>query len=495
MRASVVAWWNAQARKGARRLHAVAVLDYGLACGGLDQDRYARLRQVVLTADYHDLPAVVADVPAPRWDTMPVGAPVDDHQRAFAATLLDIAARYGLVDGSDRRWRTAFAAKARTAADLLVLFLDLEPHLRHRRDDPAMVAGLDRLAFVRTILKARGRGRLSRAEFDGLLERTAAGDDLDVLRAEVDNPGQADRSGSADLSSNHVTWEGAKAEPTEVDPAGVEPVATLEPRVKTRRVPRAKPVVKPEPVAEPEPRVETRRVPGAKPEPVVEPEPVAEVEPVAEPVIRPVPPVEIKLVPKARAVAKPEPVAKPKTVAKVDPEIEACPVVRAKPVAEVGPVAKSDPVAESKPAAEPERAVDIEPAVAPVAAEPPALDLDRARIAKYLEQALFDERLGPGEYSARTVAVWSATTSHDLAELVVDLPLPADEPLRDRRPDAHADDLLTPAQRQTALDRLDRAMAGGALTLWEYETRLDAAVNARTFQDLAPVTDHLPPGW
>jgi len=74
-----------------------------------------------------------------------------------------------------------FGAKARTAADLLVLFFGVEPHLRHRRNDPAMVAGLERLAFVSEALWARAHGRLSRAAFDSFLERKASGENLDTF--------------------------------------------------------------------------------------------------------------------------------------------------------------------------------------------------------------------------------------------------------------------------------------------------------------------------
>jgi hypothetical protein len=249
-----------------------------------------------------------------------------------------------------------------------VLFLDIEPHLRPRRNDPAMVAGLERLAFVPEILRARGRGRLSRAELNSFLERAASGERLGTLRAELAGPSQADQPRTADRPSSHagdqvagrgrpaVTAESVVAEPVVAEPAVIKPV-----------------------------------------------------------VVKPV-------------------VAEPAVVAE------------------------------------------------PVVADPPALDLDRARIAKYLEQALSEERLDPGEHAARTLVVWSATTTRDLAEVVADLPLPADEPLRDRKPDPYADDLITPAQRRQVLDRLDRAIAGGVLTLWEYETRLDVAVKARTFQ-------------
>jgi hypothetical protein len=110
-------------------------------------------------------------------------------------------------------------------------------------------------------------------------------------------------------------------------------------------------------------------------------------------------------------------------------------------------------------------------------------------------EARVEERLDPGEHAARTIVVWSATTTRALAKLVVDLPLPAGEPLRDRKPNPHTDDLITPTHRQVVLDRLDRAMAGGVLTLWEYETRLDVVVKARTFEELTPATTNLPPGW
>ncbi|MEV7094248.1 DUF1707 domain-containing protein [Amycolatopsis sp. NPDC051045] len=325
-------------------------MDYALACGWLDQNRYEDLRQAVAKAGYHDLPAVVADLPAPRWDTVPGTTPVGDLEREFAVALLDIAVQNESLSGADRKWRTVFAAKARTAADLLVLFLDIEPHLRHRRNDPAMAVGLERLAFVQEALLVRGRGRLSRAEFDSFLERAASGESLDILRGALDGRRQAGRP---------YSHGGNRA---------------------------------------------------------------------AEPAVEP--------------------------------------------------------------------AVVVEPVVAePAVGDPPALDVDRARIAKYLEQALVAERLGPGEHAARTIAVWSATTTRELAKLVVDLPLPVDEPLRDRKPDPHSDDLITPAHRQVVLDRLARAMAGGVLTLWEYETRLDVAVKAGTFEELTPATTGLPPGW
>jgi hypothetical protein len=223
------------------------------------------------------------------------------------------------LSGADRRWRTILAAGARTAADLLVLFLDIEPHLRPRRNDPGPAAGLERLAFVPEVVRARGSGRLTRAEFDSILERAASGESLDTLRAELDGPRPAGRPDSH--GGDQV-----------VESAG--PAVVVEP-------------VGPEPV-----------VAGS----------AAVVEPfVAEPV-------------------GPEPIV-------------------ARP------------------------AVVVEPTVA----GPPALDVDRARVAKYLEKALADERLGPGEHAARTVGVWSATTTRELAKLVVDLPLPPDEP-RKRRP-------------------------------------------------------------
>lgn len=138
-------------------------------------------------------------------------------------------------------------------------------------------------------------------------------------------------------------------------------------------------------------------------------------------------------------------------------------------------------------AAEPAAPITPEPVVPqPVATETPATELDRARIAKYLGQALAEDRLEPGEHAARTLALWSATTTRELARLVVDLPVPADEPLRDRKFDHRADDLIAPADRQGVLDRLNHAMAGHRLTLWEYETRLDVALNARTYGELWP---------
>jgi hypothetical protein len=352
----------------------LAVVDYAVACGWLDRVRSEGLRQEVSEAAYHDLPAMVADLPAPRWDTVPATTPVNDLEREFAITLLDIAAEYDSLSGADRRWRTTFAARARTAADLLVLFLDIEPHLRPRRDDPALAEGLERLAFVQEALQARGNRRLTRAEFDSILERAASGENLDTLRAAWGGPRQTGRSAVVAEPDLVMVVEPLVAEPVVAEPLVVEPV-----------------------VVEP-----------------VEPEPV---------VVRP--------------------------------------------------------------------AVVAEPAVA----DPSALDVDRARVAKYLEQALAEERLGPGEHAARTIGVWSATTTRELAKLVVDLPLPANDPLSDRKPDPHSDDLITPAHRQVVLDRLDRAMAGGVLTLWEYETRLDVAVRARTFEELTPAITGLPPGW
>jgi hypothetical protein len=181
----LVDWWSAQARKGARRKHALAVVDYALACGYLDRTSYEDFQVAVAQADHDGPPAVVADLPVPRWDTMPVTAPVDGPQREFAIALLDIAAEFGVLDGTHRRWRTIFAAQAQTAGDLLVLFLDLERHLRHRRNDPAMVTRLERLAFLSEIVQARGRGRLSRVEFESLLERAPSMKNLDAVRAEL----------------------------------------------------------------------------------------------------------------------------------------------------------------------------------------------------------------------------------------------------------------------------------------------------------------------
>ncbi|MEU5260988.1 DUF1707 domain-containing protein [Amycolatopsis sp. NPDC021455] len=319
---------------------------------------------------------------------MPATTPVGDLERGFAITLLDIAAEYESLSGADRRWRTIFAARARTAADLLVLFLDLEPHLRRRRDDPALAAGLERLAFVPEALRARSDRRLSREEFIGFLERAASGECLDTLRAELDG---LRRDG------------GPRGQGRDRAPDRGEPVIVVEPIV-----------------VEP-----------------VEAESALDIDRAAD---------------------------------------------RGEPVIVVEPIV-----------AEP---LEVEPVVAAEsAAGPPALDIDRARIAKYLGQALAEERLGPGEHAARTIGVWSATTTRELAALVVDLPLPASDPLSDRKPDPHSDDLITPAHRRVVLDRLDHAMAGGVLSLGEYEARLDVAVKAGTFEELTPAITGLPPGW
>jgi hypothetical protein len=263
--------------------------------------------------------------------------------------LLDVAHQADVLSAPDRKWRTVFANHARTAADLLVLFLDTDRNLRPRREDPELAASLARLAFVPKILEARSRHRLSRAEFESVLERTASGESLDTLRAELGVPER--------------------------------------------------------------PRI-------------VATEPV-----VAWPVAKPA----------SESVPKPQPV------------------------------------------------------VRPTAPTTPVTDVDRARIAKHLTRALYEERLDVGEHAARTVALWSATTTGELAKLVVDLPVPVDEPLRDRKPNPHSDDLITPAHRQAVLDRLNRVMAANMLTLWEYETRLDVALKARTFEELGPATADLPP--
>lgn len=332
----------------------MALVDYALACGHVDGDGHQELLHTLSTTRHDGLLAVIADLPVPRWDLVPVTEPVDGPQRDFAVALLDIAGRFGPLVGADRKWRTIFAVNARTAADLLVLFLDIEPYLRRRnRKDPAMASRLERLAFVPTLLRARGRGRLSRAEFDSLVERAASGESLAALHAALDTPG---------------AFEKLTAVP-EDPPASVEKPTVVEDK------------------------------PALSEEPIV--------------------------------------------------------------------------VGEAK------------------AAEPPAIDLDRARVAKYLEQALFEGRLDPGEHAARTVALWSATTSRQLAGLVVDLPVPAREPLRDRRRDPHSDNLIAPSDRQAVVDRLNQAMANHGLSLWEYETRLDVALNARDYHELRPAAEGL----
>lgn len=354
------AWWKKE-KKSARKQRALAVLDYALARGRIDQATYAEFRRLVPQTPHEDVPGLVGDLPVPRWDLVALTEPVDRPQRDFAVALLDVACQAEALTPAERKWRAVFAANARIAADLTALFLDLEPHLHRRRQDPAMVERLERLAFVPEIFRARSQGGLSRAELTSFLERAASGESLDTLRAEL------------------------------VGKTPVKRPADMRPRL-----------------AEVQPRTADRP-------------------------------------PKRRGER-----------------------TRREPAAEAAPV---------------------------VAADPPVSDLDRARIAKYLERALHEERLDPGEHAVRTLALWSATTTGELAKLVVDLPVPVDEPLRDRKPNPHADDLITPAHRQAVLDRLDRAMAGHVLTLWEYETRLDVALKARSFQELGPATADLPAGW
>jgi hypothetical protein len=175
MRSTSDVWWH-HAPKRAKRQHAMAIVDYALTSGRVDETDHRELHRAVSMAAARDVAAVVADLPVPRWDLVPVTEPVDQAQRDFAVALLDIAGQVGWVSGADRKWRTMFAVNARTAADLLVLFLDVEPHLRRRSRDPAMVQRLERLAFVPALVQARGRGRLSRAAFDDLVERTASGE-------------------------------------------------------------------------------------------------------------------------------------------------------------------------------------------------------------------------------------------------------------------------------------------------------------------------------
>lgn len=357
MGASSDVWWG-HAPERAKRERAMAIVDYALACGYLDEWGHRDFQRAVSDAAARDVAGVVADMPVPRWDQMAPAEPVDGPQRDYAVALLGIAARIGWLSGADRKWRSVFAVHARTAADLLVLFLDVEPRLRRRRKDPEMVRRLARLAFVPELLQARGRGRLSRADFDDLLERTASGESFETLRAALRDSGQADSAATADHPPRHAD----------------------------------------------------------------------------------------------------------------------------KP-------AREGPSSEAAPAREPVRDGER----GSPAADPPAIDLDRARIARYLQQALAEERLGPGEHAARIVALWSATTARQLAELVVDLPVPRKEPLRDRKRDAHSDNLIAPADRQAVVDRLDQAMTDHTLTLWEYETRLVVALTAQTYAELRPAADGLDP--
>jgi hypothetical protein len=333
----------------------MAVVNYARGRQDIDQARHEELRQAIPRTPHVDVPDLVGGLPVPRWDRVPPAKPVDRLECDFAAALLDVAHQAEVLSAPERKWRVVFAKNARTAGDLLVLFLDIEPQLSPRRADPALATELERLAFVPQIYEARSKGALSRPELDNFLKRTASGEDLDALRAELGVP--------------------QRPRPRVVKPAAAEPA-----------------VVKPAVV---KPAAEATKPRGAKAE----------------------------------------------------------------------------------------------------APDRPVTDVDRARIAKHLQNALADERLTPGEHAARTVALWSATTSRDLAVLIVDLPAPANEPLRDRKPHPHRDDLITPAHRQVTVDRLNRAMAGHALTLWEYETRLDVALKARTFEELGPATADLPPGW
>jgi hypothetical protein len=351
-------WWK-QEKKSARKLRAMAVADYARARRHIDQARHAELREVIPQTPHVDVPELVGDLPVPRWDRVPPTTPVDRVERDFAVAMLDVAHQAEVLSAPDRKWRKVFARNAGTAADLLVLFLDTEPYLRHRSADPALATPLARLAFVPEILQARSRGRLSKSEFAAFLERTGSGESLDTLRAELGTTEQAGR-----------------------------------------------------------PRVASQP-------------PVRRVEQVA-----------------ASGGAIDE--------GSFD---------------WLGGSSREDRPSELTTVPEP---------------EPPATDLDRARIAKYLQQALAEERLDPGEHAARTLALWSAATTRELARLVVDLPVPADEPLRDRKFDHRADDLIAPADRQAVLDRLNHAMAGHRLTLWEYETRLDVALKARTYEELWP---------
>ncbi|MBE8520690.1 DUF1707 domain-containing protein [Amycolatopsis sp. H6(2020)] len=55
--------------------------------------------------------------------------------------------------------------------------------------------------------------------------------------------------------------------------------------------------------------------------------------------------------------------------------------------------------------------------------------------------------------------------------------------------------MITPTHRQMVVDRLNGAMAGGVLSLWEYEIRLDVALKARTLEELTLAITGLPPGW
>ncbi|MEU0878402.1 DUF1707 domain-containing protein [Lentzea sp. NPDC005914] len=342
-------WWRRE-RKSARKLRAMAVIDHARRRQVIDHARHRELQQAIPRTPHTDVPELVGGLPVPRWDRVPPADAVDHVERDFAMALLNVAHQAEVLSAPERKWRLVFASNARTAGDLLVLFLGFEPHLSSRRTDPELAARLDRLAFVPKIFEARSRGALSRPQLEDLLKRTASGEDLETLRVEL----------------------------------GV-----------------------------------------------------------------PAPP----------------------------------PVLRARPAA-----ARPAPPASKAATAKKTRAAEAAPADRPVT------DVDRARIAKHLGTALADERLTPGEHAIRTVALWSATTTHDLARLIVDLPAPASEPLRDRKPDAYLDDLITPTHRQVAVDRLHRMMAGHALTLWEFEARLEVALKARTFEELGPAARDLPPG-
>ncbi|OLF11304.1 DUF1707 SHOCT-like domain-containing protein [Actinophytocola xanthii] len=346
-------------------------MEYALALGHLDRSRYERFRTAAYTVPVQELPSLVGELPGPRWETTPPEEPVSEPDRALAVALLTTAEGFGWVSGAGRAWRTQFATHARTAVDLLVLFLDVEPHLRGRdRSHPALAEPLARVAFVASVHRSRALGLITRGTFDSLLYVAAAGGAIEEHDAGL--------------------------------PRGPE-----QPRDVGDKFSRA--VVK-----------------GL-----------------------------VKLVDTLEA-----------TVGKKAGDVAVDTVMKLLEKA-AGPTEK--------------------------VADPVPADVDRARIAKHLERALFDERLDPGDYATRMLAVLAARTTAELAALVVDLPVPDEEPLRDPKPDHRADDLIAPVDRQLVVTRLNRAMAEGTVSLWEYETFLDTVLDARTYAELEAATARLPP--
>ena len=110
---------------------------------------------------------------------------------------------------------------------------------------------------------------------------------------------------------------------------------------------------------------------------------------------------------------------------------------------------------------------------------------DRQQADRWLGEAVTEGRITGLEQERRLVAIAAAGTYADLKSLVDGVPGP---------PQATRDDLLvSTADRQSALDRLDRLLADGLLTADEHEDRQASVRTAERYRDLDRAVSEGPP--